>query len=82
MPRIVTQNWTYYFWIHNARVSLSQGDVEIQLLKIHQKFKKFVGDRNAKAIEKIDALEIRGWFIVSVMEINLAWCWNACRKIW
>lgn len=43
MPRIVTRNGAYYLWSHNARASLSQGDVEIQLRKNHQYFQTFVG---------------------------------------
>lgn len=35
-------------------------------------FQTFVGDKNAKAVEELDALEIRGSFIVTVMEINSA----------
>ena len=75
-PIIVTQYGTYYLWSRNARASLWQGDVdEIQLRKNHQKFQMFsnvVGDKNAKAVKDLDALEIRGSFIVTVMEINSA----------
>lgn len=31
----------------------------------------FVGDKNVKVVEELDVLEIRGLFIVIVMEINL-----------
>ncbi|KAF2555967.1 hypothetical protein F2Q68_00016826 [Brassica cretica] len=35
-------------------------------------FSNVVGDKNSKAVKELDALEIRGSFIVTVMEINSA----------